>query len=161
MLKKEVVVTYAGLNKLEGELDHLKTVRRKEVAEKIKVARGYGDLSENSEYDEAKNEQGIIESRIAELEKMLKNIRVIDEDELTTEHVMVGSHVRVKDTDGDVDEYDIVGSTEAEPLAGKISDESPVGAALINHGVGDKVEVHLPNGATVGYEILEITKSAI
>ncbi len=158
---KEVVVTYAGLTKLEYELDQLKTVRRKEVAEKIKVARGYGDLSENSEYDEAKNEQGFIESRIAELEKMLKNIRVIDEDELTTEHVMVGSHVRLKDEDGEEDEYDIVGSTEADPVGGKISDESPVGAALVGHGVGDRVEVHLPSGALVHYEILEIAKSAI
>lgn len=160
MQQKEYVVTYAGLTKLEYELNQLKTVRRKEVAEKIKVARGYGDLSENSEYDEAKNEQGIVESRIAELEKMLKNIRVIDEDELTTEHVMVGSHVKVRDEDGDA-EFDIVGSTEADPLNGKISDESPVGAALMGHGVGDTVEVHLPSGTVVPYEIVEITKSAI
>lgn len=161
MRSKEIIVTYAGLTKLEHELDQLKTVRRKEVAEKIKTARGYGDLSENSEYDEAKNEQGIIESRIAELEKMLKNIRVIDEDELTTEHVMVGSHVRVKDEDAEVEEYDIVGSTEADPMNGKISDESPVGAALMGHGVGDRVQVHLPNGGVVFYEIEEITKSQI
>lgn len=159
--QKEVVVTYAGLTKLEYELDQLKTVRRKEVADKIKVARGYGDLSENSEYDEAKNEQGIIESRIAELEKMLKNIRVIGEDELTTEHVSVGSHVKLRDEDGEVEEYDIVGSTEADPAAGKISDESPVGAALVNHGAGDKVDVTLPSGAVVSYEIVEITKSNI
>lgn len=161
MQKKEYVVTYAGLTKLEFELDQLKTVRRKDVAEKIKVARGYGDLSENSEYDEAKNEQGIIESRIAELEAMLKNIRVIDEDELTTEHVMVGSHVKLRDGDGDLDEYDIVGSTEADPMNGKISDESPVGSALMGHGVGDKVEVHLPSGAVVPYEVVEITKSEL
>lgn len=159
MLKKEYVVTYAGLTKLEAELDELKTVRRKDVAEKIKVARGYGDLSENSEYDEAKNEQGMIESRIAELEVMLKNIRVIDEDELTTEHVMVGSRVTVKDEDGDEDTYDIVGSTEADPMAGKISDESPIGGALMGHGVGDEVEVHLPSGAIVHYSILSIDKS--
>ncbi len=161
MQKKEYVVTYAGLTKLEYELDQLKTVRRKDVAEKIKVARGYGDLSENSEYDEAKNEQGMVESRIAELEAMLKNIRVIDEEELTTEHVMVGSHVKVKDEDGDVDEYDIVGSTEADPVNGKISDESPIGGALMGHGVGDKVEVHLPSGAVVQYEIVEITKAEL
>ncbi len=159
--KKEVVVTYAGLTKLEYELDQLKTVRRKDVAEKIKVARGYGDLSENSEYDEAKNEQGIIESRIAELEAMLKNIRVLDEEELTCEHVMVGSHVKVKDSDGDEMEFDIVGSTEADPMNGKISDESPVGAALINHGVKDKVEAHLPSGMVEKYQILEISKSDI
>lgn len=161
MLKKEIVVTYAGLTKLEYELEQLKTVRRKDVAEKIKVARGYGDLSENSEYDEAKNEQGMVESRIAELESMLKNIRVIDEDELTTEHIMVGSHVKLKDEDGDEDEYDIVGSTEADPTAGKISDESPVGSALMGHGVGDRVEVHLPNGSSIFYQIVEITKSDI
>lgn len=159
--KKEVMVTKAGLDKLENELEHLKTVRRKEVADKIKVARGYGDLSENSEYDEAKNEQGIVESRIAELEKMLKNVHIIDADELTTEHVMVGSHVKLRDGDGDLDEYDIVGSTEADPVSGKISDESPVGSALVNHGVGDVVDVALPSGAVVSYEILEITKSEI
>lgn len=161
MQKKEYVVTYAGLTKLEYELDQLKTVRRKDVAEKIKVARGYGDLSENSEYDEAKNEQGMVESRIAELEAMLKNIRVIDEDELTTEHVMVGSHVKVRDEDGDDDEYDIVGYTEADPLIGKISDESPVGAALMGHGVGDVCEATLPSGAVVKYTIMEITKAAL
>lgn len=161
MQKKEIVVTYAGLKKLEDELNHLKTVRRKDVADKIKVARGYGDLSENSEYDEAKNEQGMVESRIAELEAMLKNVRVLDEDELTTEHVMVGSRVKVRDGDGDVDEYDIVGSTEADPTEGKISDESAVGAALINHGVGDTVEVSLPSGALISYEILSIEKSVL
>ena len=159
MQKKEYVVTYAGLTKLEQELDTLKTVRRKEVAEKIKVARGYGDLSENSEYDEAKNEQGMVESRIAELEAMLKNIRVLDEDELTTEHVMVGSRVRIQDNDGDESEYDIVGSTEADPLAGKISDESPIGSALMGRGKGDFTEVTLPSGAVVRYQILNIAKS--
>lgn len=161
MNNKEILVTYAGLTKLEYELNQLKTVRRKEIAEKIKVARGYGDLSENSEYDEAKNEQGMVEARIADLEKMLKNIRVIDEEELTTEHVMVGSHVRLKDDDGDEEEYDIVGSTEADPMNGKISDESPVGSALINHGVGDIVQVTLPSGTSINYQIVEITKSAI
>ena len=161
MQTKEILVTYAGLTKLEDELNHLKTVRRKDVADKIKVARGYGDLSENSEYDEAKNEQGMVESRIADLEKMLKNVRVIDETELTTEHVMVGSHVKVRDEDGEVDEYDIVGSTEADPTLGKISDESPVGAALMNHGAGDKVPVTLPSGAVIFYEIVSIEKSIL
>ena len=160
MEKKEYVVTYAGLRKLEDELDQLKTVRRKEIAEKIKVARGYGDLSENSEYDEAKNEQGLVESRIAELEKMLKNIRVVDEEELTTEYVMVGSHVKVRSSSGSEDEYDIVGSAEADPMEKKISDESPVGSALIGHGKGEKVEVHLPSGAVVQYTILKISKSS-
>ena len=161
MQNKEHMVTYAGLEKLEQELDYLKTVKRKEVAEKIKVARGYGDLSENSEYDEAKNEQGIVESRIAELEAMLKNVHIIDEDELTTEHVMVGCHVKLRDEDGDEEEYDIIGSTEADPMGGKISDESPVGSALMGHGVGDRVEVSLPSGSTIVFEILEISKSKI
>ncbi|MFV0414575.1 MAG: transcription elongation factor GreA [Oscillospiraceae bacterium] len=161
MIKKEFVVTYAGLTKLEAELDELKTVRRKDVAEKIKVARGYGDLSENSEYDEAKNEQGMVESRIAELEAMLKNIRVIDEDELSTEHVMVGSRVTICDEDGDEDSYDIVGSTEANASQGKISDESPIGGALMGHGAGDEVEVHLPSGAVIRYKIVQISKSEI
>ncbi len=161
MQHKEHMVTYAGLEKLEQELDYLKTVKRKEVAEKIKVARGYGDLSENSEYDEAKNEQGIIESRIVELEAMLKNIHIIDEDELSTEKVMVGCHVKLRDEDGEQEEYDIIGSTEADPVGGKISDESPVGAALMGHSAGDKVEVALPSGATIVFEILEISKSKI
>lgn len=159
MDKKEYLVTYAGLTKLEFELDQLKTVRRKEIAERIKVARDYGDLSENSEYDEAKNEQGLVESRIAELEAMLKYTRVIDEDELSTEHVMVGSHVKVKSSEGDVEEYDIVGSTEADPSIYKISDESPVGAALINHGLGDVVDVSLPSGDMLSFTILNISKS--
>ena len=124
MNNKEMVVTAEGLKALEDELEELKTVKRKEVAEKIKVARGFGDLSENSEYDEAKNEQGLVESRIIFLEKMLKNVRVLDHSELTNDQVMVGSRVKVKDDDGDVDEYSIVGSTEADPMEGKISDES-------------------------------------
>ena len=151
-----MVVTAQGLMDLENELEELKTVKRRDVAEKIKVARGFGDLSENSEYDEAKNEQGLVESRIIFLEKMLKNVRILDKSELTTDSVMVGSQVRIKDEDGDIDEYTIVGSTEANPLAGKISDESAVGGALIGHSVGDKVEVTLPNGAMIKYEIVEI-----
>ncbi len=158
MQKKEIVVTYAGLTKLEQELNELKTVRRKEVADKIKIARDFGDLSENSEYDEAKNEQGIIESRIVELEKILKNVRVVDENELTNEHVMIGSRVKVKCDDGE-QQYDIVGPTEADPLNGKISDESPVGGAIMGHGVGDVVAVTLPSGAVVNYQVLLIEKS--
>ena len=113
MSTKELVMTRAGLEALEKELEELKTVRRKDVAEKIKVARGFGDLSENSEYDEAKNEQGFIESRIAQLEAMLKHARVIDNDDLSLEHVSVGTHVKIEDEDGEVEEYDITGSTEA------------------------------------------------
>lgn len=160
-MNKELVMTYAGMRALEEELEELKTVKRKEVAEKIKVARGYGDLSENSEYDEAKNEQGFVESRIALLEKMLKNARVIDEEDLTTDAVNIGTHVKVRDEDGDEDEYDIIGSTEADPLNGKISDESPVGSALMGHKVGDKVDITLPSGAVVAYEILEIGRAAL
>ena len=141
-MEKEIVMTYAGLRALEDELEQLKTVKRKEVAEKIKVARGYGDLSENSEYDEAKNEQGLVEGRIALLEKMLKHARVVTEDELENE-------------------YDITGSTEADPVNGKISDESPIGAALIGHSVGDKVDITLPSGAVVQYEVMEIGRAEL
>ena len=158
---KEVVVTVAGLKALEDELEELKTVRRKDVAEKIKVARGFGDLSENSEYDEAKNEQAFIESRIAQLEAMLKNARVIDNDELNLDTVSVGTHVKIEDEDGEVEEYDITGSTEADPLNGKISDESPVGAALLDQKAGQTVTVSLPNGGTIDYKILEISRAAI
>ena len=160
-MEKEIVMTYAGLRALEDELEQLKTVKRKEVAEKIKVARGYGDLSENSEYDEAKNEQGLVEGRIALLEKMLKHARVVTEDELSTDHISVGSHVRINDEDGDEDEYDITGSTEADPVNGKISDESPIGAALIGHSVGDKVDITLPSGAVVQYEVMEIGRAEL
>ena len=141
-------MTRAGLEALENELEELKTVRRKDVAEKIKTARGFGDLSENSEYDEAKNEQAFIESRIAQLEAMLKHVRVIDNEDLNLDAVSVGSHVKIEDEDGDVDEYDIVGSTEADPMNGKISDESPVGAGLLGKKVGETAEIQLPNGAT-------------
>lgn len=158
---KEVIVTVAGLKALEDELEELKTVRRKDVAEKIKVARGFGDLSENSEYDEAKNEQAFIESRIAQLEAMLKNARVIDNDELNLDTVSVGTHVKIEDEDGEVEEYDITGSTEADPMNGKISDESPVGAALVGKKTGDNVTVSLPNGGTIDYKILEISRAAL
>lgn len=158
---KEVVVTVAGLKALEDELEELKTVRRKDVAEKIKVARGFGDLSENSEYDEAKNEQAFIESRIAQLEAMLKNARVIDNDELTLDTVSVGTHVKIEDEDGEVEEYDITGSTEADPMNGKISDESPVGSSLLGQKVGQTVTVTLPNGGTIAYKILEISRASI
>ena len=122
MAAKTFKMTSEGKAELEKELDYLKTEGRIDIAEKLKVARSYGDLSENSEYDEAKNEQGLVEGRIALLEKMLKHARVVTEDELSTDHISVGSHVRIKDADGDEDEYDITGSTEADPLNGKISD---------------------------------------
>ena len=160
-MEKEYKMSAARAQELQEELNYLKTTRSDEVAEQIKVARGFGDLSENSEYDEAKNEQGLVEGRIALLEKMLKHARVVTEDELSTDHISVGSHVRIKDEDGDEDEYDITGSTEADPVNGKISDESPIGAALIGHSVGDKVDITLPSGAVVQYEVMEIGRAEL
>ena len=140
MASKEIILTKEGLASLEKELEYLKSVRRKEVAEKIKVALSFGDLSENSEYDEAKNEQAIMEARIADIEVMLKNVRLIDESELGSANVHIGSTVRVEiDRDGRKTEktYKIVGSNEASPREGKISDESAVGKALLGHTAGD------------------------
>lgn len=158
MAAKQTVITDEGLKKLEQELEFLKTVKRKEVAEKIKVALSFGDLSENSEYDEAKNDQAILEGRIAEIENQLKNVRVLDESELTTEKIHIGSKVEIKDLeDGEVSEYRIVGSTESDPVNGLISDESPVGKGLLEHKVGDVVEIEIPAGV-VKYEVLTISK---
>ena len=157
-MAKQTVITDEGLKKLEAELDELKTVKRKEVAEKIKVALGYGDLSENSEYDEAKNEQAIIEGRIAEIENQLKNVRVLDETEIGTESVHIGSTVTVTEKGSkDKETYRIVGSTEADPLGGKISDESPIGKALLGHRKGDVVEVETPGGVIL-LTVVDITK---
>ena len=144
---KQVILTDAGLKKYENELEELKTVKRKEISEKIKVALSFGDLSENSEYDEAKNEQAMVEARIAELEAMLKNAKIIDEDELSDEIIHVGSKVTVYDVKYDEElSYQIVGSAEADPKVGRISDESPVGKALIGAKVGDEVEAETPGG---------------
>ena len=157
MVEKDIFFTTEGLEKIESEIEYLKTVRRKEVAERIKVALGYGDLSENSEYDEAKNEQAQVEERIAKLEAMARNAKIIDEKQLNKEEVNVGSIVKIKDlSDGEVEEYSIVGSAEADPLEGKISNESPVGSKLIGLKVGDKVEIEIPDGF-VKYEVLEIS----
>ena len=155
---KQTILTDEGLKKLEEELEQLKTVTRKEVADKIKVALSFGDLSENSEYDEAKNEQALVESRIVQIEAMLKNVKILDEDELTNDIVSVGSKIKLfnKEFDEEVD-YQIVGSTEADPMSGRISDESPVGQSLLGHKVGDVVEVETPGGVCL-YEVLEITK---
>lgn len=155
---KQTILTDEGLKKLEEELEQLKTVTRKEVADKIKVALSFGDLSENSEYDEAKNEQALVESRIVQIEEMLKNVKILDEDELTNDIVSVGSKIKLfdKEFDEEVD-YQIVGSTEADPMSGRISDESPVGQSLLGHKVGDVVEVETPGGVCL-YEVLEITK---
>lgn len=157
-MQKEVLMTESGLKKYEAELEELKSVRRKEISEKIKVALSFGDLSENSEYDEAKNEQAIVEARISELEELLKNVKIIDEKELSTDAIHVGSRVVVMDLTFDEKvEYQIVGSKEANPLEDRISDESPVGQALLGHKVGDVVEVEAPGGA-VSYQVLEIKK---
>ncbi len=160
-MAQEIKMTAAGLKAMQDELEYLKTVRRKELAEEIKEARSHGDLSENSEYDEAKNTQGLVENRITELEQMIKNAVVIDESELSVDTVSVGTRVTIQmEGDDEVEEYDIVGRTEADPLNGKISDESPVGHALLGKAVGDKTEVLLPTGMTVVYEVLNITHAA-
>ena len=156
-MDKKVVVTASGLKALEEELEMLKTVRRKEVSEKIRVARGYGDLSEHSEYDEAKNEQAIVEARIADLEVMLKNVVILDESELVTDVVSLGSFVKVYDEEFEEElEYTIVGSTEADLDLGKISDESPVGKALIGKKVGEIAEAVLPSGDTAKFKVISI-----
>ncbi|SDK88135.1 transcription elongation factor GreA [Natronincola ferrireducens] len=161
MTDKEVVLTAKGLKKIEDELEHLKTVRRKEVAERIKQAIAFGDISENSEYDEAKNEQAQVEERIMKLEGMLKKARVIDEDDINIEQVSIGTTVQVKDLEFDeIVEYTIVGSAEADPYELKISNESPVGKALLGKKVGHIVEVQIPDGTTK-YEVLKIEKGNI
>ena len=156
---KKYVMTYEGVKKLEEELEFLKTVKRKDITEKIKVALGYGDLSENSEYDEAKNEQAFTEGRILQLENMLKNASVVDESEIPTDTIAVGSIVKVKDYDFDEEvEYTIVGSAEADPMNFKISNESPVGRALVNKKIGEIVEVTVPNGVNK-FEVLDIRRA--
>lgn len=161
-MAKEVIVTLEGYKKLEQDLDILRTVKRKEVADKIKVARGYGDLSENAEYDAAKEEQAIIEARIADLEATLKVARIIDDNELSHDTVSIGMKVKILaegDDEDEAEEYDITGSTEADMDLGRISDESPVGSALIGHKAGDTVEVTLPNGSVIDYRILAVSRS--
>lgn len=159
-MAQEIKMSAAGLKAVQEELEYLKTVRRKELAEEIKEARSHGDLSENSEYDEAKNTQGLVENRITELEQMVKNAVVIDESELSVDNVSVGTHVTIQLEDDDPEEYDIVGRTEADPLKGKISDESPVGHALLGKAVGEEAEVLLPSGHTIIYKVLGITHAA-
>lgn len=155
---KKYIMTYEGVKKLEEELEFLKTVKRKEITEKIKVALGYGDLSENSEYDEAKNEQAFVEGRIMQLENMLKNATIVDESEISTDVVSVGAKVKVKDFDFDEEvNYTIVGSAEADPMNYKISNESPVGNAFMGKKVGDVIEVTVPGGVSK-FEILEIRR---
>lgn len=158
MAEKQVLLTLEGLRAFEEELEFLKTVKRKEIAKQIQTARGFGDLSENSEYDEAMNEQAQVEARIAEIESALKRVKIIDEAEVGTENVQVGAKVKLLDVELDVtEEYQIVGSTEANPFKGCISDESPVGKALLGHCVGDDVMVEAPGGI-IHYRILEISR---
>ena len=161
-MAKEVVVTREGYQKLEQDLNELRTVKRKEVADKIKVARGYGDLSENAEYDAAKEEQAIVEARIADLEATLKVARIIDDSELSNDTVSIGMRVTILaegDDPEDAEEYDITGSTEADMNLNRISDESPVGAALIGKKVGDTADVTLPNGSIITYKVLGVSRS--
>ena len=158
MNKPITVLTKDGVAKLEAELENLKTVKRREVAEKIKVALSFGDLSENSEYDEAKNEQGIVESRIAEIEATLAHAQVIDSDDITTEKVGIGTVVKILDMDMDEEmEFQIVGTSEANIDKGQMSDESPIGAALIGRKIGEVVDVETPSGI-IQFEILDISK---
>ncbi|MBQ3069004.1 MAG: transcription elongation factor GreA [Clostridia bacterium] len=157
-MAREIFVTEEGLKKLEEELEFLKSVKRKENAEKIKVALSFGDLSENSEYDEAKNEQAITEGRIAEIEEQLKNVHLVDANALTNDVVRVGLSVKLKDlSDNSTVEYRIVGVTEADPFEGLISDESPIGKALLGQKVNSVVEVEIPLG-TVKFKIMKISK---
>ena len=158
MEAKKKLLTYAGLKALEEELENLKVVKRKEVAAKIKEAREQGDLSENAEYDAAKDEQRDIEARIEELEAILKNAEVVVEDEVDLDKINVGCKVKVHDYEFDEDmELKIVGSTEANSLEGKISNESPVGKALLGRTIGDIVDVQVPDGVAK-FEILEIRR---
>ena len=158
MAEKKNILTYAGLKQYEDELQNLKVFKRKEVAQKIKEAREQGDLSENAEYDAAKDEQRDIEARIEELEKLLKNAEVVVEDEIDLDKINVGCKVKVKDLEYDEDmEFYIVGSTEANSLQNKISNESPVGQALIGKKVGDVVDVETQVGV-IPYKVLEIQR---
>jgi transcription elongation factor GreA len=156
--EKEVILTQEGLRKLEDELEHLKSVKRREVAERIKVAIGYGDISENSEYEDAKNEQAFIEGRVITLEKLLRNARIINNADVSTDTVSVGAIVTLKDLEfGEVVEYNIVGTAEADPFNNKISNESPVGKAILGKPKGTKVDINVPAG-TIQYEIIDIKK---
>jgi len=158
MNDKQIILTQEGLRKLEDELEHLKSVKRREVAERIKVAIGYGDISENSEYEDAKNEQAFIEGRVLTLEKMLRNARIINNDDIDIDTVSIGSIVTVEDMEyGDTMDYSIVGTAEADPLQNKISNESPVGKAILGKKKGIVVEVSVPVGI-IQYKILDIKK---
>jgi transcription elongation factor GreA len=156
---KEVLLTEEGYEKLEKELDNLVNVKRREIAKRIKVAREFGDISENSEYDDAKNEQAFIEGRIKEIKNMLRNARVVKDDEVTDKTVNIGTTVELKEKDsGEEFSYTIVGAAETDPLNYKISHESPIGKSIIGHKIGDIVKVEVPSGI-MSYEVLSIKKT--
>ena len=158
MVEKQELLTQEGYNKLEEELEYLKAVKRKEVAERLKVAISFGDLSENAEYDEAKNEQAKLEEQILKLDEKLRKAVIIDESQIDLDIVTVGSIVKLYDYDFDEEiEYSIVGSAEADPFEGKISNESPVGKALLGARVGETVEVQVPDGVSK-FKVLEIRR---
>ncbi|MGD0167539.1 MAG: transcription elongation factor GreA [Gaiellaceae bacterium] len=153
---KEVILTPEGYEKLKEEIDYLSTVKRRDVADRIRVAREFGDIMENAEYDDAKNEQAMLEHRIATLEERLRDARVIDTSEVTADAVSVGSRVRLRDLEaGKTVEYHIVGSAEANPAENKLSNESPVGRAIMGRKKGETVEVSAPRG-TLKFKIMEI-----
>jgi len=156
-MSKKSILTKEGLENLEKELEYLKVTKRKEASERIKKALAFGDLSENSEYDEAKNEQALIETRILEIESIIKTSTIVDEKDIDTGSVYVGCQVSVKDLDNNCDlNYRIVGLGESDPINNKISSDSPVGAALLGSRVGESVRVHIPNGKIRNFEILNI-----
>ena len=158
MQEQEVILTQEGFNKLEEELNYLKTEKRTEIAERIKVARGFGDLSENSEYDEAKGAQSENEQKIAELENKLRNVKIIDEKEIDTKTVQIGNTIKLLDIEFDEEvEYTIVGSTEVSMAENKISNESPMGKALLGKKKNEMVKVDAPAG-TIEFKILSIKK---
>ena len=153
---KEVILTPEGYEKLKHEIEHLSSDKRREVADRIRIAREFGDIAENAEYDDAKNEQALLEHRIATLEERLRNAKVIDKKQIAKDVVSIGSHVKLRDVDAKrTVEYHIVGSAEANPAENKLSNESPVGKAIIGHKKGETVEVSAPRGS-LKFKILEI-----
>lgn len=158
-MAEEILLTAEAYKKKYDELEYLRTTGRDEIAERIKEARSFGDLSENSEYDEALNDQAKMEEKIAQLESVIKKARILDENEISTEVIRVGLRVKIRDVDYDeIEEYKILGESQANPDEGIISDQSAVGKALLGNKVGDIVKVNLPNGNVISFEVLEISK---
>lgn len=158
-MSEEILLTQEGYDKIVKELDYLKAVRRNEVSEHLKEAKSYGDLSENAEYDAAKDEQAELEDRIAKLETMMRKGKIVADEELTGDHINLGLSAKIKDMKTGMEfVFTIVGITEADPFENRISNESPVGKALIGKTVGEIVEIPLPDGSVVNYKVLEIVK---